>query len=72
VEGGVATGFEVEELLKEPAGDQEYVKPPLPLSVVPTPGHMLVSLPAFAKGRGLTVIVTLSLAVQPPLVPTTV
>ena len=60
------TGFEIVELLKDPAGDQTYPVAPVPLSVVVFPIHIAVAAPASTVGKGFTVIVTEEVDVQTP------
>ena len=61
---GEATGFEMFGLLKLAAGDQLYVVPPLPFSVVFIPGQTVTSGPAFATGAGPTKTCTVSIFTQ--------
>jgi hypothetical protein len=65
VPAGEAVGFAVVVLLNPAAGLQEYVPPPVAESVVELPLQMTTSVPAFATGEGVTVIVTVDVAVHP-------
>ena len=62
---GDAVGFATLEALSEVVGDHAYVYGPVPPEAVgappigvPTPGQMLVPVPALAVGDGFTVTVT--------------
>jgi ribosomal protein L16 Arg81 hydroxylase len=61
---GDATGFEIFALFRLDAGDQLYVPPPVPLSVVVEPGQMVISVPAFATGGDVITTVTVSVSLQ--------
>ena len=73
----VVVGLEVTEapdIVDNPvAGDQEYVVPPLAVSVVDPPAQILTGAPALMVGNGLTVTVTEDVSLHPePLKPVTV
>jgi len=50
---------------KPVAGDQLYVVPPLPVSVVEVPAQIATDDPALIVGIGLTVTVTFAVLLQP-------
>lgn len=62
---GLATGFEIEALLKEAEGDHEYAVPPDAFKVVLPPGHIDADTPALAVGRLLTFTITSSVDEHP-------
>jgi len=57
---------------KPVAGDQLYVVPPLPVSVVEVPAQIATSDPALIVGIGLTVTVTFAVLLQPNEAPVNV
>jgi hypothetical protein len=64
VADGVATGFEMEGLLKDAVGDQLYVVAPLAFNNVLCPLQIATSVPALVTGVGITLIITVSVEKQ--------
>jgi hypothetical protein len=74
VTNGLAIGFAILVALNPVAGAQLYVLAPLAVNCTESLLHMLIGLAGSTVkvGLGFTVIVTIALSLQAPLVPTTV
>jgi hypothetical protein len=69
---GVATGVALVVLLNPVEGDQTYVVAPLAVNVVEVPLQIVISGLTVTFGTGLTVMVTVDVLLQGPVVPVTV